>query len=294
MDRLVFSFSKFFREIGLVVFFLLFYEQAVVAQDDIFLSSPSDTNEQESLLPTEAPIIGEQKPVKSDHQKTETDVTDETDENNLFSKPKKKVAVLEPEIEPEKDLSKNKKQISRSAEEDERAIPLRGIGLIVEADGSEQMKTTLAHYYRLTRERELNPAPVFLVINGRDDTKAMKEAFAIAQEEINRGVPDNTAELEAKFKDNPRLAENAMNELFNRIKTDKALQRRLASAFTIIPTMQPPEIYKVKKLPSWYLMTETGQILLEGLEDPSGLLTMSGKFVEPIGVVEEAVVTPTK
>ena len=251
------------------------------AQQDFFLNNDNATETPEAVAttPSEDSVFKKATPAPAS--------TDDFFGNQVNAKNPIDSAV---EKNINKDPSKDKKKISRSAEEDERAIPIKGLGLIIEADSSPQFRSVISNYYRLVREREIQPSLVYLVINGRNDREAMESSVAIANEELNRDVPEDNA-IDPTITD-PTLQQNAVaQKMQNLFLHDPTFRRRMASAMTIVPTYYIPSAYPVTSLPTWFLLTDKGQILLEGLEDPSGLFTKSGKFVEPIGVSEE-LVTP--
>jgi len=266
--------ARFAWRLVLVVIVQLLLSPLLFAQDDFFLSSPRE----ESSLPDAPPVVKEQIVTPQPTQVAPEPVDD------FFGN------AAHPSAQPEVNGIKEKqhpKPSSLSAEEDERAIPVKSIGLIVEADGSLAQKSTIARYYQIIEERGINPSELYVVLTGNDLVKATEQAFASIAEEINKGQPEDTAELEAKLQSDPQLMPRLQQELLMRMKTDSSLQRRLASAFTVLPVTQIPSKYNVTKLPTWILLTDQGKIVLEGLDDPSRLLTMSGKFVEPLGVQEE-------
>jgi hypothetical protein len=87
--------------------------------------------------------------------------------------------------------------------------------------------------------------------------------------------------------EDPNLAKQYEEELAKAHIGTPEYMRRLASSLSIIPVPGVPTVYEhVKHFPTWMLFTKDGQILLEGIQDPSSMLTKTGKFVEPLGVME--------
>ena len=266
--------------VGLFLFISIFLSSNAFAQDDIFLRSNKNEPENEG---TEAPSTKEQP-----QQELATATEKPAHEDDLFGN---LTTTTESEAKDKKEAPvalHGKVKESLSAEEDERAIPVTGIGLIVEADGSEKLRKTLNKYYELTRNRPINPALVYVVMNGRDDKEAIASTLSIMEDEINRGDDANDDDIYKAATDG-NFAQQLSMGFQNKFKNNDSLKRKIASAFTLVPTYYPPPMYPIKQMPSWYLITDQGQIILEGLEDPSPLLTKSGKFVAPLGVTEEEV-----
>lgn len=261
-----------------------FISDAALAQDDFFLPQQQVESEitQEPLLETQGALP--------------TAIPTQEAVDDFFGSA--------PQVDPKEQLTteetlsqdKKNKHTSLSAEEDERAIPIHNIGLIVSADGSEKFKTYLQRLFEITRERPVMPGIVYLVLTGDDVSKTLGEAYAMINNTINLGVESDPEQI-VKVLTNPHSLQDAMVKMQEQMKPGSDFARRLASAYSLMPVYEIPPMYPVHKLPTWYLVTSQGQIILEGLEDPSALITKSGKFVAPIAASEEKVVptvTPAK
>lgn len=172
---------------------------------------------------------------------------------------------------------------SASLEEDERAISLTGIGLIFDADGSQASIGILETYYSIIQSKGINPSVVLAIMKDIQDENIRQQLADVMESKLNQGEPKEDPKLE----DNPELAFSMAQQIMNETLSSDQFQRKVAAALSLVPLpMVPPAYNWLKKFPTWILFTKDGQIILEGLKDPSPYLTKSGKFVEPIGASE--------
>lgn len=184
-----------------------------------------------------------------------------------------------PIVTPDPSEKKTGKRVKAFADEVEGGLKIKAIELVTTAKDPAKLSASLHAYTNILRGRDINPLRIFIVNNGADPKEAMKRASEEMAKEL-KILPDAPSSLEEVKALPPEKAQQMLNEM----KASPLLPKFMAMAMTLINSFGIPASIPVKALPSWVLYTEEGKVVLEGIIDPTSMITKSGKFVEPVGL----------
>lgn len=155
--------------------------------------------------------------------------------------------------------------------------------LIASTDDVPHLKQYTRTYGRILTTREVDGKGVTIVLKNMDPKDALSEVYDVLGEELQDRSQRDYSEEELQ-----KLGVVGVQSLLEEQMRNPLVGRRIASVVGTHVAMNIPPQYPVTMLPSWILETEKGAIILEGLEDPSSMITKNGKFLPPQGVDAEA------
>lgn len=180
----------------------------------------------------------------------------------------------------EKSSRKDKDQIIPEAIDTGDAVT--SLRLIASSEDKSRLQQYTRTYSRILTTRKVDGVGVMVILKNTDP----KDAFTAVIDTLSEEMPDP---MQTNYTDEEleKMGVGGVQSLLEQVSASPVMIQRARSLVGTQIAWEIPKEYPVTMLPTWVLETESGAILLEGLEDPSSMITKNGKFLPPQGVEEE-------
>ncbi len=220
---------------------------------------------------TNVPLAGKKPPeIKREVVKPTPIDKEDSAQDDFFGNP----VVSKSDVAPEKN---SKDEII--PEDIDGSIQVNGITLLIESKFADKLSQAIKAFGRIVRTRNINPVRVYVVTNGVPTEENLARAATELGASLGFGDARPPTQAEAD-----KMTEAEVNQMINSARTNPMFMKALTAAMVLTNVYHAPKEYPVQSLPSWVLHTDTGLIMLEGILDPSSMLTKSGRFVAPQGI----------
>ena len=161
-----------------------------------------------------------------------------------------------------------------------QGLAIKSLGVIVDGTKDTSLKEVLRNFGRLVKVRKLNPGSIFLVGEYSYVLPNMEKNGPILTQAFEQETGLNTPSEASTFIPTP-LPEDTENiiGLLNLLRSYTDVTSLFAIFTNLRISSTIPSAYSVKLLPTWILGTDSGDVVLEGLRDPSPYISQKGEFV---------------